>query len=176
VGDETTIPRTKRSAESLRFEQAVRSTVPGVMPRLADIDYSTIRDLVPWIAVIDPDRATLSLKFTRAGAGIVRLVGRDAVGFDYLELVDSAIKGDAFDSAFVMLSRPCGLWQITPARLADGSVARIEYTGFPVFDDQRGRGQVIFLIVHAIPDAGKVPRVGEVQHSTEWQWLELRSA
>lgn len=172
---EITIPRSRRSAQSLRFERAVRSPVPGVMPRLADVDYGNIRDLVPWIAVIDPDKATLSLKFTRAGAGIVKLVGREAVGFDYLNLVDPAIKGDAFDSSFVMLTRPCGLWQITPARMADGSQITVEYTGFPVFDDQRGRGQIIFLIVHSIPDVGTVPGVGEVRHSTVWQWLELRS-
>lgn len=172
---DSTTPRTKRSAQSLRFEQAVRSPVPGVMPRLADVDYGNIRDLVPWIAVIDPDRTSLTLKFTRAGAGIVKLVGREAVGFDYLNLVDPAIKGDAFDSCFVMLSRPCGLWQITPAQLADGSKVAVEYTGFPVFDDQRGRGQIIFLIVHAIADVGTVPGVGEVGHSTDWHWLELRS-
>ncbi len=176
MADETTIPRTKRSAQSLRFEQAVRSPVPGVMPRLADVDYSNIRDLVPWIAVIDPDKASLTLRFTRAGAGIVKLVGREAIGFDYLELVDPAIKGEAFDSGFLMLSRPCGLWQITPVRMADGSKITVEYTGFPVFDDSRGRGQIIFLIVHSIPEVGKVPGVGAVQHSTEWQWLELRSS
>ena len=175
LSSDSTAPRTKRSAQSLRFEQAVRSPVAGVMPRLADVDYSTIRDLVPWIAVIDPDKATLTLKFTRAGAGIVKLVGREAVGFDYLDLVDPAIKGDAFDSCFVMLSRPCGLWQITPARLADGTTISVEYTGFPVFDDQRGRGLIIFLIVHSIPEVGTTPGVGEVRHSTEWQFLELRS-
>jgi hypothetical protein len=174
LADDTTIPGTKRTAQSLRFEQTLRSPVPGVMPRLADIDHSTIRDLVPWIAVVDPDKTALTLRFTRAGAGIVKLVGREAVGFDYLNLVDPAIKGDAFDSCFVMLARPCGLWQITPGRLADGSTVLVEYTGFPVFDDQRGRGQIIFLIVHAIPDVGKAPGVDQVQHSTEWQWLELR--
>ena len=176
MSDQTTIQRTKRSAQSLRFEQAVRSAANGVMPRLSDIDYTNIRDLVPWLAIVDPDRASLALKFTRAGAGIARLVGRDAVGFDYLDLVDPAIKGDAFDSAFLMLSRPCGLWQITPALMDDGSQVQVEYTGFPVFDEQRGRGQIIFLIVHTIPDVGKVPGIHAVQHSTEWHWLEVKNA
>ncbi len=176
VQGDTTIPRTKRSAQSLRFEQAVRSSVPGVMPRLSDVDYRTIRDLVPWLAIVDPDRAALSLKFARAGAGIAKLVGSEAVGFDYLDLVDPAIKGDAFDSTFVMLSRPCGLWQITPALMDDGSTIKVEYTGFPVFDEGRGRGQVIFLIVHAILDVGKSPGIRAVQHATEWHWIELRSS
>lgn len=163
-----------RSAQSHKFEQAVRASVPGVMPRLADIDYSNIRDLVPWIAIVDPDRASLKLRFTRAGAGIATLVGREAIGTDYLELVDDAIKGDAFDSCFLMLNRPCGLWQITPALFADGSTVTVEYTGFPVFDEQRGRGQIIFLIVHTIADLGKVPKIQAVQHATDWQWLEMR--
>jgi hypothetical protein len=176
VSGDNTISRTKRSTQSLRFERALRSKVPGVMPRLSDIDYGPIRDLVPWVAVLDPDRATLCLRFTRAGAGVEKLVGREAVGFDYLELVDPAIKGDAFDSAFVMLSRPCGLWQITPGQLADGSRVKVEYTGFPVFDEQRGRGQLIVLITHAIADVGKVPAIRTVQHSTEWHWIKLRNA
>ena len=41
LADDTTIPGTKRTAQSLRFEQTLRSPVPGVMPRLADIDHST---------------------------------------------------------------------------------------------------------------------------------------
>jgi hypothetical protein len=168
--------RTKRSAHSLRFEQAMRSAVPGVISRLSDIDYSQIRDLVPWIAIVDPDRAGYTLKFTRAGAGIVKLVGREAVGTDYLDFVDPSIKGDAFDSCFLMLERPCGLWQMTPVSMADGTHALAEYTGFPVFDEQRGRGQIIFLIVHTFADVGKLPRVGAVQHSTVWQWLEIRCA
>ena len=168
--------RTLRTAQSLRFEQAVRAAAPGVMPRLADIDYSIIRDLVPWIAIVDPDRATLRLRFTRAGAGIATLVGREAIGVDYLELVDDAIKGDAFDSCFLMLNRPCGLWQITPALLADGSTVSVEYTGFPVFDEQRARGQIIFLITHSIADVGKMPKIKAVQHATEWHWLEFRGS
>lgn len=167
--------KAKRSAQSLRFENAVRAPAPGVMPRLADVDYSGIRDLVPWIAIVDPDRVAMSLKFTRAGAGIAALIGGDAVGFDYLDLVDPAIKGEAFDSCFVMLSRPCGLWQITPGKLTSGEHVRVEYTGIPVFDEVRGRGQIIFLIVHSFDDVGKAPRVEAVQHSTMWQWLELRS-
>ena len=97
VQSDITIPRTKHSAQSSRFEQVVRRCEPGVMPRLSDIDYSTIRDLVPWLTVVDPDRSALSLKFARAGAGIAKLVGSDTLGFDYLDLVDPAIKGDAFD-------------------------------------------------------------------------------
>jgi hypothetical protein len=74
-----------------------------------------------------------------------------------------------------MLTRPCGLWQITPATLSNGTRVQVEYTGFPVFDEERGRGQVIFLIVHTLDDVGKAPRVDGVHHSTVWQWLELRS-
>jgi hypothetical protein len=174
--DDTLPTRTKRSAHSLRFEQAVRSPAPGVIPRLADIDYRSVRDLVPWIAIVDPDRSEYKLKFTRAGAGIITLAGREAVGSDYLDLVDPAIKGDAFDACFLMLERPCGLWQVTPVAMADGSRVSVEYTGFPVFDEQRARGQIVFLIVHSFVDVGKAPRVGAVQHASEWQWLEMRGA
>ena len=173
--DETTTSRTKRSTQSCRFEAALRGSVPGVMTQLADIDYGPIRDLVPWVAIVDPDKVAHTVKFTRAGAGVASLIGRDAVGFDYLNLVDDAIKGEAFDSCFVMLTRPCGLWQKTPVTLADGQSFTVEYTGFPVFDVQRGRGQIVFLIVPSLTDVGKASRVGGVLHSTDWHWIELRS-
>ena len=170
-----TTSRPLRSMQSLRFEQAVRAPAPGMMPHLTDVDYSELRDLVPWIAVIDPDKAGMTLKFTRVGAGIGALIGPEAVGFDYLSLVDPAIKGEAFDSCFLMLARPCGLWQITPAVMADGSHVRVEYTGFPVFDAERGRGQIIFLISPALDDVGRSPPVAGVQHAATWQWLELKT-
>jgi hypothetical protein len=165
----------QRSAQSLRFEQALRPPAPGVMPKLSEIDYSTVSDLAPWIAVVDPDRAMMTLRFTAVGAGIAAFVGEEPVGMDYLDWVDSSIKGDAFDSCMVMLSRPCGLWQITPVMLANGTQVMIEYTGFPVFDEVRRRGQIIFLATHALKDVAKVPHAKTAQHSTTWKWLEFRS-
>jgi hypothetical protein len=162
-----------RSAQSLLFERVVRraSGANGVS-RLSAIDMAELSELEPWISVIDPDTERFALKFTRAGAGVCSMLGRDAVGLDYLEFVDPAIKGDAFDSALVMLSRPCGVWQISPIVTAEGQGAAVEYTGFPVVDDARGRGVVLMLVHH---DFKPVPRITQVRSATDWMWIELRS-
>jgi len=161
-----------RSNHSLRFESVMQAAAaPGAIPNISDIDYSQIGDLMPWTAILNPDGEAFSLKFVRAGKGISRLSGRDATGLDYLDFVDPAIKGEAFDAIFVMLSRPCGLWQITPGLTADGQRIEVEYTGWPIFDEKRGRGQIIFLIN---PMLARVPTIVLVQHSTEWCWLEMR--
>ena len=92
------MPKPTRSADSLRFEKTVLATVSGEIPRLADIDFSPIKELMPAVAFLHPDRDRRSLKFVRAGATISQLLGREAVGCDYLDIVDQAIKGDAFDA------------------------------------------------------------------------------
>ena len=75
-----------------------------------------------------------------------------------------------------MLSRPCGLWQITPAKAAGGAVIDFEYTGFPVFDHINGVGQILVLAQLLDTKAGKTPLIATVQHSSEWRWLEMRPA
>jgi hypothetical protein len=163
-----------RSNHSLRFEKILRAAAaPGVIPNISDVDFSQIADLIPWTAIMDPNGEAFTLKFVRAGEQLSNFFGRDAVGLDYLDFVDPAIKGEAFDAAFVMLSRPCGLWQITPGLTADGQSIEAEYTGYPIFDEKSGRGQIIFLIQHALE---RVPLIVLVQHSTEWTWLEMRGA
>ena len=169
-----------RSVPSLHFEKGVRAAGRrGALPRLADIDFAELHALVPWIAIIDPDNEAHTLRFSLAGAGLSAFLGRDLAGFDYLEIVDPAIKGEAYDSAFLMLSRPCGLWQITPVVTADGDIFFFEYTGFPVFDHAKGSGQIIFLIHHpytenAGAENADAPRIASVRHATEWHWLEMR--
>jgi hypothetical protein len=94
------------------------------------------------------------------------------IGMDYLDLVDPTFKGEAFDSAFLMLTRPSGLWQTTPVMLTDGLDGKIEYTGFPVFDEKNQRGVIIFLVKHLLPAQASI---AIVRHATQWEWLELRT-
>jgi hypothetical protein len=164
---------TSRSAQSLRFEEIVRQATPvRGLALLQSIAFSAFGDLTPWVSVIEPDQATFTLKFVRAGEGLCGVLGCDLAGRDYLEFVDPAIKGEAFDSTFLMLSRPCGLWQITPALTQDGAIVEAEYTGFPIYDAERARGLLITL-AHVALDP--LPRIAQVRHATEWAWLDLKS-
>ena len=174
---ETAALRGKRSGESLRFEEVVRAAnLPGGMPRLVDVDLGKLHDLISWIAILEPSKETRTLRFVRAGAGIEQFLGRSAVGFDYLKIVDPAIHGDAFDSAFLMLERPCGLWQITPGLTAEGQKVSLETTAFPIFDHVRARGQILVFIEHRFARGKPLPRAVQVQHSTEWCWIDMKQA
>ncbi len=162
------------SQHSLRFQEVLsQASLPGVIPRQIDIDYSGIRDLVPRMFVVDPDVTTRTLKFLRAGSELVALIGRKLVGTDSLDLVDPAIKGDVFDSSFVMLNKPCGLWQLSPALTSAGGRVMLEYTGYPVFDHVRGRGRILCLVQHA---AGPLQRVLKIRQAQLWNWIDMRSA
>ncbi|MCE9521178.1 MAG: hypothetical protein K8S25_01950 [Alphaproteobacteria bacterium] len=145
-----------------------------MLPRLANIDFGQLTALEPWIGIIDPDHESHTLCLSSAGRGLSTLLGRDLVGYDYLDIVDDAIKGDAFDSAFLMLSRPCGLWQLTPATTTTGDKLLFEYTGIPVFDHLRGIGKIVVLIHRPFAKDAVVPRVASVQHASEWRWLDMR--
>lgn len=174
MSGEKVIPRLVRSQDSIRFLDVLRqASLPGLIPRQTDIDYSGIRDLVPRMLVVDPDAVTRTLKFVRAGSDVVTLIGRKLVGTDSLDLIDPAIKGDVFDSSFLMLSKPCGLWQISPALTSEGKRVMLEYTGHPIFDHVRGRGRVMCFIQHA---AGPLQRIVKVGRAQVWNWIDLRSA
>lgn len=171
--DDAIRERTARSAESTQFENVLRtSTLPGLMPNLKQIDFGAMAGLAPWIAVVHPNSLRKTLCFTISGPGITQMQGQSILGADYLELFDPAYQGDAFDAAFVMMSKPCGLWQITPAWFDDGSEGFFEYTGFPVFDEEHSRGVIMFLIANT---PRRLRRVRLVGHATEWEWIEMRS-
>lgn len=169
------IETSNRSLHSVRFEKALRDvSLPGVLPRVADIGEAALGDLQAWIAIVEPNNATRRLIILRAGAAINALLGRDAAGLDYLDMVDPAIHGEAFDSAFLMLTRPCGLWQMTPSQTRDGKIVSYEYTGFPVFDHVKGRGQIMILIQPAVTQGTRPLDIAMVRHATDWCWLEMR--
>lgn len=174
MNDDVIRERTTRSAESAHFENVVRaSALPNLLPKLKEIDFSAMADLAPWVAVVHPNAAHRTLRFTMLGAGITETQGKSLLGVDYLDLCEPAYRGDAYDGAFVMLSKPCGLWQITPIWFADGGESFVEYTGFPVFDEEKSRGVIMCLIGIASQNFRKIKLVG---HATEWGWIEMRKS
>lgn len=174
MNDDVIRERTTRSAKSKRFENVLRAArVPGLLPKLKEIDFSAMADLAPWVAVIHPDAVHKTLRFTMLGAGITETQGQSLLGIDYLDLFEPVYKGDAYDSAFVMLSKPCGLWQIMPMSFADGTESDVEYTGFPVFDEEHSRGVIMSFITDA---SKKLRKIKLVRHASEWAWIEMRSS
>jgi hypothetical protein len=163
----------ERSSDSERFERVLlKSRYPGVLPRLSSIDFQQISDLMPWVTLIRPDAVERTLKITMAGCGFTEMQGHSLIDMDYLDFVDPSIKGDAFDSTFIMLTRPCGLWQISPVTYFDDGEGLLELTGVPVFDSVRGCGLVAFLMRRHTHSNSS--RIMTVKSSTEWSWIEMK--
>lgn len=144
----------------------------GLLADLRLIDFNDLGELSGWIAAVHPDGCARVLTVIHAGATLSAIQGDPMMGMNYLRLVDPAIRGDAFDSAFVMLTRPCGLWQVSPVVCADGADNFLEFTGFPAFDPVRRRGVVVFMLRLDEPASAAITRVGP---ALRWQWLELSS-
>lgn len=164
----------ERSADSKRFEQTLlKSRLPGVLPRLCDIDFNKIPDLMPWVSLLRPDAFERTLRITMAGCGFTEMQGHSLIDMDYLDFVDPAMKGEAFDSAFIMLARPCGLWQLSPVKYFDDSEGVLELTGIPVFDSVRGCGLVAFFMRKS--PMQPTTRIMTVHTSTDWQWIDMKA-
>lgn len=164
----------ERSADSKRFEQTLlKSRLPGVLPRLCDIDFNKIPDLMPWVSLLRPDAFERTLRITMAGCGFTEMQGHSLIDMDYLDFVDPAMKGEAFDSAFIMLARPCGLWQLSSVKYFDDSEGVLELTGIPVFDSVRGCGLVAFFMRKS--PMQPTTRIMTVHTSTDWQWIDMKA-
>ena len=163
----------QRSQESKDFETLLRGpSLPGVLTRVSDIDLVKLGKFADRIAILDPDVKARSLRFILAGAELSQLFGRDLTNVDYLVYVDPAYQGEAFDSVFVMLTRPCGLWQVTPLETSQGQLVSLEFTIFPVFNHLSGRGQIIVAIHHHFQ---RMPRLVQIKHAKTWGWIGIRS-
>jgi hypothetical protein len=164
----------QRSEASLLFQSVLfAARGAGFAPRLADVEFARLRKYEPWISIIDVDIVARALRFEAPGAALSALAGRDLMGANYLEVVDPPFRDVAYDSVLLMLGRPCGLWQMTPAVGDDGAAARIECTGIPVFDD-KGRGKIMFLAQHPNGGASILKQIAQINHATEWRWIEMR--
>lgn len=156
---------------SRRFEALLRPAfADGLLADLRRIDIHGLGELSGWMAAVHPDGRTRALTVTHAGPTLSAIQGDPMIGMNYLNLVDPAIRGDAFDSAFVMLTRPCGLWQVSPVLCADGADNSLEFTGFPAYDPFQRCGVVVFMLHLAGAASAAITRVGP---ALRWQWLEV---
>ncbi len=163
-----------RSEESIAFEEAWEGARAGAdIPDRSGIDLKRFAKFARWLAIIEPDRHGLSLPLRLVGSGFFDFFKADLTGLDYLDLVDPAIKTLAYDSVIACLEQPCGLWQSTPAQIADGGTMPYEYTILPI---SKGMGKADHIVVYVnfelVPMAPR-PMVDRVEHSEVWHWLDI---
>jgi hypothetical protein len=130
------------------------------MPRRRDIDPSEIRNLLPWISLIEvlnPETAVVRL----AGTAHRETLGFEPTGRNLVDLADPAhrpIRGWRFWAA---ATQPCGQSAIIQARFSSGISDEIELVLLPVrVDDPRER-PLLFGVMASIGQR---------------QWLNAKSA
>jgi hypothetical protein len=163
-----------RSAQSLAFEEAWRvAKGDAPYPDRSAIDLKRFAKFARWFAIIEPDQSKPSLPFRLVGSGFFDLFNTDLTGLDYLALVDPAIKTLAYDSVMACLSQPCGLWQITPAQVAEGGAMPYEYTILPISRGTSVADHIVIYVNFELRPLAPRPNVDLIEHSTVWHWLDI---
>lgn len=164
-----------RSTASFSFEYAVRALCrSGEVPLRSAVDLRHFHRFARWMVIAEPDIATQKVPMRLVGTGFLDLMGRDLTDTDYLELVDPAVRANAFASAAEMIKKPCGLWQITPASIAGKSVpVPIEYTIFPIHDDRTKKAQLLVYAHHSLADGASSSAPPRFHTAQAYDWIDI---
>jgi hypothetical protein len=154
----------ERSAESLAFEAHWRNLPKtGLVPeRVQFKPEKAARFLRNLVLVEAPDADATRVNIRLAGSGVQERMHRDITGHDYLDFLPKPYHDGALASAKLMLSYPCGLWQVMAVHYERGYSQNVEITAFPLI---AGEGSAPLLVIVMIPVAGLVkahPSPGKV--------------
>ncbi|MEX1153379.1 PAS domain-containing protein [Parvibaculum sp.] len=161
-----------RSSDSIAFEENWEAARDGrSVPLRRSIDLKSFANFARWFAVIEPARDRQALPFRLVGSGFFDFFGQDLTGIDYLTLADPAIRQLAYDCVIACLEQPCGLWQCTPAKTAEGTLL-YEYTILPISKGGDGADQIVVYVNFERPGNG-MPAVDRLEHAEVWHWLDI---
>jgi hypothetical protein len=165
----------RRSPESFAFEEIAMSLKSGDnLPLRSAIDLNRFRKFARWLAIAEPLGTERRMPIGLVGSGFYEFFGHDLTHFDYLELVQPAIRDVAHKSALLMINHPCGLWQKTPLRVPGmGTPATVEFTAVPIVDDKSRARQILLFVHHTYSDLSGYPRAVEILSAEEWTWIDL---
>lgn len=132
-----------------------------------------IAEFLPKIAIAEVDPSNSRLEFKFLGADLLEYFDENPLGTDYLRMVADSTKARAMESALSIVNRPCGLWQLTPGLDATGDIAFLEYTIFPILQDDTGRN-LLAVFVYRSPMWPKVKlRLAEIEPARVWNWIDI---
>src|SRR5215472_8009783 len=122
-----------RSKQSLAFEdlwQSLRKDGAQVPGRTDFKPAKAARFLHDIILLEAPGDRGRSLKVRVAGQLLQGVVPYPVAGTDYLNILPAQYHAGALVSVRLMVTRPCGLWQVMPVHLK-GISRLVEVTAFP---------------------------------------------
>jgi hypothetical protein len=144
-----------RSNESLAFEEFWKSLRVGdLVPRRSDFHpRKAARFLKDVLFMEAPSRPLAAGRIRVTGDRFNEIAGADWMGRDDVDFFPPSYQADALASRRLMIENPCGLWQISPARLAKGHIVNLQITAFPLAPDD---GDTFFLLCQVLAVPGVI--------------------
>src|SRR5690349_18466477 len=149
-----------RSSESLAFEALWRSLRgERLMPDRGDFTPRKAARFLPNTLVMEaPGVDHPSFRIRVAGNAFRDAAADGIAGTDMLDMLPQEYRAGAVATGGLMISQPCGLWQISPVR-SIAYVGLVEMTAFPVTSVSDA---VQLVIAHVLPLAEVLPIGGTV--------------
>jgi hypothetical protein len=79
-----------------------------------------------------------AIRIRLMGSAVEENLHHNVTGHDYLEYLAEPYHAGALEAASYLITRPCGLWQITPLHYERGYGHNIEITAFPLAPEPDG--------------------------------------
>lgn len=154
-----------RSSQSLAFEALWRSLRgERLIPDRGDFTPRKAARFLPNILLMEaPGVDHQSFRIRVAGRAFRRAASEDIAGTDMLDMLPEEYRAGAVATGYLMISNPCGLWQISRVRSA-GYAGMVEMTAFPVTSVSDA---VQLVIAHVLPLAEAFPVTGTVSSAVK---------
>jgi hypothetical protein len=142
-----------RSPESLAFEDFWRSMRgDALLPGRRDFHPGkAARFLKDMVLMEAPSLPRSAGRIRVTGDRFNDIAGGNWTGRDDIDLFPSRYQADAVASRHLMIEKPCGLWQISPAHLSKGYAVDLEITVFPLAP---AGGDTFFLLCQVLAMPG----------------------
>jgi hypothetical protein len=105
------------------------------------------------------DRPAIRMRLI--GSAVEENVQYNIAGHDFLEYLAAPYHASALEASRHLISRPCGLWQITPLHYERGYGHNVEITAFPLAPEPHGAHVLAVLTqtpgaaIDGVPTGGK---------------------
>ncbi len=166
-----------RSSRSVAFEELWRSLRNGkIIPDREDFPPAKARWFLSDMALLEVSFDQPLLRIRLAGTRVEERIQRKIGGDNYLDYLAPASRAGALLSGRLMVSHPCGLWQLTKVQYERGTAQLMEQTVFPLGPGKEG---IPMLLVLANPKAAfhaqalNSDKAMLADSATKWEFLDL---
>ena len=141
-----------RTELSVAFEMFWRSLpkqghVPNRRAFLPERAPRFLRDLV--LCELSLEGGSLA-RIRLIGSALEELIRRNLKGEDFLQYLPPAYHAGAVESVREIVTRPCGLWQVTPLHFERGFSQNFEFTALPLGPGTDGV-HLLLVLTQALP-------------------------